>query len=102
VEEQLQSLTRHSTLGFITNRCSLTSKAGGCLHRWRLSRIVWRSLADYNQMSGVQRSTWGTPSRNAAMFTFRKQKKSWFNYDGFRQIAYTDTTGARQKQRFKI
>lgn len=53
-------------------------------------------------MSGVQRSTWGTPSRNAAMFTFRKQKKSWFNYDGFRQIAYTDTTGATQKQRFKI
>ena len=101
-EEQLQSLTRHSTLGFLTNRCALTSKAGGCLHRWRLSRHSWRSLADYNQMSGVQRSAWGTPSRHAAMFAHRAQKNSWFNFDGLRLVAYTDASGAPQKQRFKL
>lgn len=101
-EEQLQSLTKHSTLGYITNRCSLTSKAGGCLHRWRLSRHSWRTLADYNQMSGVIRSTWGVPSRNSAMFTFRKQKKSWFNYDGYRMISYTDKLGSERKKRFQI
>lgn len=80
----------------------MTSKAGGCLHRWRLSRHMWRSFADYNQMSGVTRSTWGTPSKNAVMFTFRKQKKSWFNYDGYRMISYTDQKGRAQKQRFKL
>ncbi len=79
--EQLQSLPRHSTLGFLTNRCALTAKAGGCLHRWRLS------LADYNQTSGVQRATWGTPSRHAAMF-------AWLNFDGLRLVAYTDAGGA--------
>ncbi|KAL1457803.1 hypothetical protein WDU94_007996 [Cyamophila willieti] len=39
-------------------RCVLTSRPRGVLFRWRLSRIVFRHLADYNKMSGVQRAMW--------------------------------------------
>ncbi|XP_023211333.1 28S ribosomal protein S14, mitochondrial-like [Centruroides sculpturatus] len=39
-------------------RCVITSRARGKLTRWRMSRIVWRHLADYNYLSGVQRSIW--------------------------------------------
>ncbi|XP_063224582.1 small ribosomal subunit protein uS14m [Bacillus rossius redtenbacheri] len=39
-------------------RCAVTSRARGLVHRWRLSRIVWRHLADYNKLSGVQRAMW--------------------------------------------
>ncbi|CAF1010948.1 unnamed protein product [Brachionus calyciflorus] len=101
-EEQLQKLSRHSTLAFINNRCQLTSKAGGCLNRWRLSRHVWRDQADYNQMSGVMRSCWGVPTRNAVHFTFKKARRNWFNYDGFRDISYIDRYGQTHKQRFKL
>jgi hypothetical protein len=80
----------------------MTSKAGGCLHRWRLSRHIWRSLADYNQMSGIIRATWGVKSRNAVMFSFRKKKMNWFNYDGYRSVSYVDKDGSMQKQRFKL
>lgn len=101
-EEQLQRLSRHSTLKFVTNRCILTSKAGGCIHPWRLSRHVWRIQADYNQMSGVTRAVWGVKSKKAVMFSFRKAKRNWFNYDGIRLINYTDVDGSVQKQRFKL
>ena len=100
--EQLQSLSAHSVLGFVTNRCMMTSKAAGCLHRWRLSRHLWRSFADYNQMSGITRATWGVPSRKAVTFTFRKQHRTWFDFDGFRKISYIDKNGAEKKQRFKL
>lgn len=101
-EEQLQKLTRHSTISFITNRCQFTSKAASCLSRWRVSRHVWRDLADYNQMSGVTRAVWGTPSRNAVHFTFKKSKRNWFNYDGYRDISFLDRNGQSHKYRFKL
>ncbi|XP_033640153.1 28S ribosomal protein S14, mitochondrial-like [Asterias rubens] len=40
------------------NRCAITSRPRSVLPRWRLSRIVWRQVADANHMSGVQRSSW--------------------------------------------
>ncbi|KAE8610363.1 hypothetical protein XENTR_v10012098 [Xenopus tropicalis] len=42
----------------IRNRCVLTSRPRGVKRRWRLSRIVFRHLADNNQMSGIQRAMW--------------------------------------------
>ncbi|RNA19035.1 28S ribosomal mitochondrial [Brachionus plicatilis] len=101
-EEQLQKLTRHSTISFINNRCQFTSKAASCLNRWRLSRHVWRDLADYNQMSGVTRAVWGTPTRNAVHFTFKKARRNWFNYDGNRDISFIDRNGQTHKYRFKL
>lgn len=87
---------------YVTNRCGFTSKAGGCLHRWRLSRHVWRDLVDYNHMSGVTRAVWGTPTKNAAHFTFVGARRSWFNYDGYRDIEVLNKRGEFVKKRFKL
>ncbi|XP_049887906.1 28S ribosomal protein S14, mitochondrial [Pectinophora gossypiella] len=43
----------------INNRCVITSRPRGIVKEWRMSRIVWRHLADYNKLSGVQRAMWG-------------------------------------------
>ncbi|XP_053600908.1 small ribosomal subunit protein uS14m [Plodia interpunctella] len=43
----------------INNRCVVTSRPRGIVKEWRMSRIVWRHLADYNKLSGVQRAMWG-------------------------------------------
>ncbi|KAI5642364.1 ribosomal protein s14p/S29e domain-containing protein [Phthorimaea operculella] len=43
----------------INNRCAVTSRPRGVVLEWRLSRIAWRHLADYNKLSGVQRAMWG-------------------------------------------
>lgn len=53
-------------------------------------------------MSGVTRAVWGVKSKKAVMFSFRKAKRNWFNYDGIRLINYTDVDGSVQKQRFKL
>jgi small subunit ribosomal protein S14 len=101
-QDELQQLTRHSTLAFITNRCAFTSKPGGCLHRWRLSRHVWRDQVDYNHMSGVTRAVWGTPSYNAVSFRFKRVRLNWFNYDGFRKISFNTKSGSKSSYRFKL
>lgn len=67
-----------------------------------MSRHVWRDQVDYNQMSGVTRAVWGVPTRNAAHFTFKKARKTWFNYDGYREISCLDRNGQTQKYRFKL
>ncbi|KPJ17778.1 28S ribosomal protein S14, mitochondrial [Papilio machaon] len=43
----------------INNRCVITSRPRGIVPEWCMSRIVWRHLADYNKLSGVQRAMWG-------------------------------------------
>jgi ribosomal protein S14 len=88
VAENLQKLTRHSSLFYIRNRCAYTSKAGGTMDRWRLSRHLWRDIADYNHMSGVMRATLGTPTRNAVHFTYKGAHRTWFNYDGVKNISF--------------
>nr|CAG4635883.1 EOG090X0MNX [Artemia franciscana] len=42
----------------VVNRCSVTSRPRGTVERYRLSRIVWRHLADYNKLSSVQKAIW--------------------------------------------
>ncbi|CAO1422090.1 unnamed protein product [Diamesa hyperborea] len=49
---------RDANLNRVRERCALTSRPRGIVMRWRLSRIVWRHLADYNKLSGVQRAMW--------------------------------------------
>lgn len=41
------------------NRCAITSRGRGKLISWRLSRIVFRHIVDYNNMSGLMKSCWG-------------------------------------------
>ncbi|KAM9845494.1 small ribosomal subunit protein uS14m [Aulostomus maculatus] len=54
----IAALPRDSCPVRIRNRCVLTSRPRGVKRRWRLSRIVFRHIADHNQISGVMRARW--------------------------------------------
>jgi small subunit ribosomal protein S14 len=49
---------RDSCFVRIRERCMLTSRPRGCVKKFRVSRIVFRDLADYNKLSGMQRAMW--------------------------------------------
>ncbi|KOC62034.1 28S ribosomal protein S14, mitochondrial, partial [Habropoda laboriosa] len=53
-----ETIPRQTALRQLTQRCVLTSRGHGVVCRWRLSRIVFRDLADYNKLAGVQRAMW--------------------------------------------
>ncbi|CAD7672332.1 small ribosomal subunit protein uS14m isoform X1 [Vulpes vulpes] len=55
---EIAALPRDSCPVRIRNRCVMTSRPRGVKRRWRLSRIVFRHLADHGQLSGVQRAVW--------------------------------------------
>ncbi|KAF5275672.1 hypothetical protein FQA39_LY06784 [Lamprigera yunnana] len=55
---EMHALPRDSCWRRINYRCVVTSRPRGNVHRWRISRFVFRSLADYNKLSGVQRALW--------------------------------------------
>ncbi|XP_045470391.1 28S ribosomal protein S14, mitochondrial [Harmonia axyridis] len=57
-DAEIQAFPRDSALLHLTNRCVVTSRPRGNVMRWRLSRIVFRHLADYNKLSGIQRAMW--------------------------------------------
>ncbi|XP_066548473.1 small ribosomal subunit protein uS14m [Amia ocellicauda] len=57
-DKEIAALPRDSCPVRIRNRCVMTSRPRGVKRRWRLSRIVFRHLADHNHMSGVQRAMW--------------------------------------------
>ncbi|KAG9273618.1 28S ribosomal protein S14, mitochondrial [Astyanax mexicanus] len=57
-DKEIAALPRDSCPVRIRNRCVMTSRPRGVKRRWRVSRIVFRHLADHNQMSGVQRAMW--------------------------------------------
>uniref|UniRef100_A0A3P9N1H3 28S ribosomal protein S14, mitochondrial n=1 Tax=Poecilia reticulata TaxID=8081 RepID=A0A3P9N1H3_POERE len=57
-DKEIAALPRDSCPVRIRNRCVLTSRPRGVKRRWRLSRIVFRHLADHNQMSGILRARW--------------------------------------------
>lgn len=55
---ELHAFPRDSCPVRICNRCAVTSRPRGIAYRWRLSRIVFRHLADYNKLAGIQRAMW--------------------------------------------
>ncbi|KAL0966054.1 hypothetical protein UPYG_G00290220 [Umbra pygmaea] len=57
-DKEIAALPRDSCPVRIRNRCVMTSRPRGVKRRWRISRIVFRHLADHNQMSGIQRAMW--------------------------------------------
>lgn len=57
-DKEIAALPRDSCPVRIRNRCVMTSRPRGVKRRWRLSRIVFRHLADHNQMSGIIRARW--------------------------------------------
>lgn len=56
--EDVTNQPRDSSFRRVVPRCVLTSRPRGVVYRWRLSRIVFRHLADYNKLAGVQRAMW--------------------------------------------
>lgn len=58
IEERL-STPRDSSIANIRNRCAISSRSRGIFHKYRLSRIVWRDLADHGLISGAIRAKWG-------------------------------------------
>ncbi|XP_015273233.1 PREDICTED: 28S ribosomal protein S14, mitochondrial [Gekko japonicus] len=57
-DKEIAALPRDSCPVRIRNRCVLTSRPRAVVRRWRLSRIVFRHLADHAQLSGIQRAMW--------------------------------------------
>ncbi|XP_029177280.1 28S ribosomal protein S14, mitochondrial [Nylanderia fulva] len=53
-----ETIPRQTALRQLTPRCVVTSRGRGTVHRWRLSRFIFRDLVDYNKMAGVQRAMW--------------------------------------------
>ncbi|KOX78930.1 28S ribosomal protein S14, mitochondrial [Melipona quadrifasciata] len=53
-----ETIPRQTALRQLTPRCVLTSRPRGVISKWRVSRIMFRDLADHNRMSGVQRAIW--------------------------------------------
>ncbi|XP_029042193.1 28S ribosomal protein S14, mitochondrial [Osmia bicornis bicornis] len=53
-----ETIPRQTALCQLTSRCAVTSRPRGVVKKWRLSRIVFRHLADYNKLAGVQRAIW--------------------------------------------
>ena len=57
-KEIVQAVPRDSSYIRTVKRCAITSRPRGVVIRWRLSRIVFRHLADYNKLAGVIRARW--------------------------------------------
>lgn len=57
--DERNSCPRDASINRLINRCSITSRPRGKWARYRLSRIVWRDLADHGLLSGSIRAKWG-------------------------------------------
>ncbi|XP_022687068.1 28S ribosomal protein S14, mitochondrial-like isoform X5 [Varroa jacobsoni] len=58
VSQELHAFPLNSCFTRMHNRCVLTSRARSVDVRYRMARMAWRHLADYNKLSGVQRAMW--------------------------------------------
>ncbi|CAF0762446.1 unnamed protein product [Rotaria sordida] len=73
-EEEFSRFTNETQPWWRWNRCALTSRQWGVIEQYRLGRIMWRRFADYNQMSGVMRSTFDRYTRqNTEMMSRRRR-----------------------------
>ena len=50
------------------------SRQWGVVEQYRLGRIMWRRFADYNQMSGVMRTTFDRYSRQNTEMMSRERR----------------------------
>lgn len=57
-DQEIAAMPMDSIIRRTHKRCVITSRPRGVVFRWRLSRIVFRHLADYNKLAGVQRAMW--------------------------------------------
>ncbi|XP_035231602.1 28S ribosomal protein S14, mitochondrial-like [Stegodyphus dumicola] len=57
-QKEIAALPTDSCHTKLHARCVLTSRPRGRWKKFRMSRIIWRHLADYNQISGAERAMW--------------------------------------------
>lgn len=57
-EERLLT-PRYSSVSHIINRCAVSGRTRGKFRRYRLSRMIWRDMADHGLLSGFIRAKWG-------------------------------------------
>jgi len=57
-DQEIAALPVDSSLTRVVFRCSITSRPRATVKRYRVSRIIFRHLADYNKLSFVQRAMW--------------------------------------------
>lgn len=53
-----RKLPKDSRIKMLHIRCAITGRSRGLLKAYRLSRLCWRDLADYNKLSGVIKACW--------------------------------------------
>jgi len=56
--QEIQKHPRDSTVLRINRRCTVTGRARGIFHQFRVSRFIFRHNADYNKISGAQYAIW--------------------------------------------
>ena len=100
--EELKKFPNDSLLGHINDRCAMTSRPANCLSRWRLSRMVWRDLADYNHLSGVKRASWGVPTRNSKCFIYKPHRPNYFNTEGYSKHKVLQKNGDIKEVEFRF
>ncbi|ODM86642.1 28S ribosomal protein S14, mitochondrial [Orchesella cincta] len=57
-QEMEDDLPRDSNHTRLTRRCAITSRPRATVEPWRISRFIFRDLADHSKLSGVQRAIW--------------------------------------------
>nr|YP_009478285.1 30s ribosomal protein s14 [Prototheca stagnorum]BBD20192.1 30s ribosomal protein s14 [Prototheca stagnorum] len=58
LQKKLEKLPRNSLPVRIVNRCELTGRARGYYREWAISRIMFRTLANQGNLSGVFKASW--------------------------------------------
>ena len=59
-DKEIHDVPRASAITNVNRRCTVTGRARGIFHQYRVSRFIFRAEADYNRLSGVQRAHWLT------------------------------------------
>ena len=57
-DTEIHEVPRASSITNVNRRCTVTGRARGIFHQYRVSRFIFRAEADYNRLSGVQRAKW--------------------------------------------
>ena len=62
-DAEIHEVPRASSITNVNRRCTVTGRARGIFHQYRVSRFIFRAEADYNRLSGVQRAQWLTNTK---------------------------------------
>ena len=57
-KEEIHKIPRDSSIQRVNRRCTITGRARGIFHQFRVSRFIFRAEADYNKVSGAIRAKW--------------------------------------------